>query len=329
MKVRRDGSAGNFNFEVIHNNATIFGWATPNGDTWADLKLVYDGEYISCFINDSSTPARKERVYIDETKNTYFRLQTPQSITYVDFKDLLVFREGASSISIGSSTPVIQSGDTASITGSLYESGLPVQNATLDVYKNGTKVGTASTGSTGVASYTYTGVADGEVEFQFKYGSISSETFVVTDCIKYDGGTSNTSHLSIWNTTGATPQVTPDYTSLIYDNAVIWHTCEFNAGSDFILEFDVNITTTNRGAYDITIRNANQDLLNYYVYSDASLQSDNWYHIICRVENNMCTSSNDGTPDVRSRDITGYSKFVFNCRQDETVRYKNFKIYPI
>ena len=107
MQVRRDGSTGNFNFEVIHNNATIFGWATPNGEVWADLKLVYDGEYISCYINDSTTPARKERVYIDETKNTYFRLQTPQSITYVDFKDLLVFREGASSISIGSSTPII------------------------------------------------------------------------------------------------------------------------------------------------------------------------------------------------------------------------------
>ena len=93
MQVRRDGSTGNYNFEVIHNNATIFGWATPNGDTWADLKLVYDGEYISCFINDNPTPARKERVYIDETKNTYFRLQTPQSITYLDFKDLYVFRE--------------------------------------------------------------------------------------------------------------------------------------------------------------------------------------------------------------------------------------------
>ena len=186
-----------------------------------------------------------------------------------------------------------------------------------------------TTDSDGVASYEYDCTGSGLREFYATSGTFVSETFVVTDCIKYDGGTSNTSHLSIWNTTGATPQVTPDYTSLIYDNAVIWHTCEFNAGSDFILEFDVNITTTNRGAYDITIRNANQDLLNYYVYSDASLQSDNWYHIICRVENNMCTISNDVTPYVRSRDITGYSKFVFNCRQDETVRYKNFKIYPI
>ena len=149
------------------------------------------------------------------------------------------------------------------------------------------------------------------------------------DCIKYDGGTSNTSHLSIWNTTGGTPQVTDEYTSLKYTNTNIWHTCEFNAGSDFILEFDVNITTSNRGNYDITIRNSNNDLLNYYIYLDANLQSDNWYHITCRVENNICTISNDVTSYVRTRDITGYSKFVFNCRQDETIRYKNFKVYPI
>ena len=191
MSIKRDGHYTNWNINILNNNVSVFGCATPTNDVWTDITLVYDGSFIYYFENGSTTPTKKTSVMLDETKNTVLRLQTPQNITHIDFKDLIVLREEMSNISIGSTTPIIQSGSTAIIKGSLYESGLLVQNATLDVYKNGTKVGTASTGDSGVASYTYTGVADGEVEFQFRYGSILSGIFVIKDAFYLDNATSD------------------------------------------------------------------------------------------------------------------------------------------
>ena len=196
MSMKRDGHYTNWNINILNNNVSVFGCATPTNDVWTDITLVYDGSFIYYFENGSTTPTKKTSVMLDDTKNTVLRLQTPQDITYLDFKDLIVLREGQSNISIGSTTPIIQSGSTATINGTLYESGLPVQNATLDVYKNGTKVGTASTGDSGVASYTYSGTGAGATEFQFKYGSILSEIFVVIDGTFFDMGTSENTK---WN----------------------------------------------------------------------------------------------------------------------------------
>ena len=258
------------------------------------------------------TPARKERVYIDETKNTYFRLQTPQSITYVDFKDLYVFREGASSISIGSTTPVIQSGDTASITGSLYESGLPVQNATLDVYKNGTKVGTASTGDSGVASYTYTGVADGEVEFQFRYGSISSETYSLHDCWFYDDGvTGNLPAKWQVNTNTANLDRTSGKYTRVSEKTVGNHASMTMTGvslSEYCVECDILQEDGTQNENILVIYDSSWNVLSVQKGTVGE-----WKHISVDIE--------DSSVNSIMTMVTGGSSTA--------LKYKNFEIYPI
>ena len=249
MSIKRDGHYTNWNINILNNNVSVFGCATPTNDVWTDITLVYDGSFIYYFENGSTTPTIKTSVMLDDTKNTVLRLQTPQSMTYVDFKDLIVLREGQSNISIGSSNPVIQSGDTATINGSLYESGLIVKNATLDVYKNGSKVGTASTGDSGVASYTYTGVADGEVEFQCRYGNIVSEPYPVIDALYLDDASSDNSS-SYWKGSGMTlthangkytVQCTSDYRRLrFYPSSTLQ-----NAIKNHNIKFRCSIETSN------------------------------------------------------------------------------------
>ena len=181
MTVKRDGLNGQWDINILNNNVSVFGCGTPANDVWTDIKIIYDGSKIYYFENGSTTPTKTTSVVLDDSKTTTLKLQTPQDITYLDFKDLIVLREEQSVISITSSNPIIQTGDTSAIKGSLYDDGVLVKNATLDVYKNGTKVGTTSTGDSGVASYTYTGTGAGATEFQFRYGSILSETYTIID----------------------------------------------------------------------------------------------------------------------------------------------------
>ena len=133
----------------------------------------------------------------DIAPNSRVRLNTGGSCTELRFKNFMLYPYGDNDvISINASNPFIVSNETTNITGSLLLEGDLQYNANIDVYKNGTKVDTVNTGSTGVASYTHTGSGAGATEFQFKYGSILSEIFVVIDGTFFDEGTSENTK---WN----------------------------------------------------------------------------------------------------------------------------------
>ena len=306
MSIKRDGHSTNWDLTILNNNVSVFGCATPTNDVWTDITLVYDGSFIYYFENGSTTPTKKTSVMLDDTKNTVLRLQTPQDITYLDFKDLIVLREGKSAISIGSTTPIIQSGSTATINGSLYESGLIVKNATLDVYKNGTKVGTASTGDSGVASYTYTGVADGEVEFQFKYGSIVSETYSILDCIKYDKGILDDPQTNdIYDTRDANSLLTrtSEYSKLTEvttgTNALLWIS---SLPSECTVDFEFMQVDGLHSSHLIRVHNNNSYKASF------SLSSLGYYSLIVGQWIKLRLTITDGSATLTSLDDTSKTK---------------------
>lgn len=309
MSIKRDGHSTNWDINILNNNVSVFGCATPTNDVWTDITLVYDGSFIYYFENGSTTPTKKTSVMLDDTKNTVLRLQTPQDITYLDFKDLIVLREGKSAISIGSTTPIIQSGDTATINGSLYESGLIVQNATLDVYKNGSKVGTASTGDSGVASYTYTGTGAGATEFQFKYGSIVSEPYSVCDALFYWNGVASSTEVY----TSGSPTISTDDTGTT-----------ISSGSSSAYVF-MNYPNTSKSSWgdlfdwsaplkvEVEILSVTDDVLIY-----------------CRepTHNENSKIMAIGVKTVTANDISN-GAIGFQLSANQSVKFKDFRIYTI
>ena len=335
MTVKKDGNNGDWNINILNNNVSVFGCGTPANDTWTDITLVYDGSFISYFENGSTTPTKKTSVMLDESKTTILRLQTPQGITYVDFKDLIVLREGMSNISIGSSNPIIQSGDTATIKGSLYENGLPVQNATLDVYKNGTKVGTASTGESGVASYSYSGTGVGECEFQFKYGSILSETYILYDGTFKDIGITGQKSNYWRNNNAFDIDVTPNGT----------HITELTNASELMPSISENATAWNqRKLFDVGFA-VEMDISNivnypkfrfYYGTSSANAEtifSTEGHYKFLVTSTGITVSINGGTPTVLTDDsISGQVSMGFvdtAVSSLSELTFKNFVVYPI
>lgn len=175
-----------------------------NGSDWVDLSWYNDSL-------GSKNCKFYMYLYADDTTNT------------VTFKDMEVLNKNENVLIIDGSSNVIQSGDVVTMEGRLYKNGVLAKNTVLDVYKNGAMVGTVNTGSTGVASYNYTGLGVGETEFYFKYGSFVSETFTLTDCMIYD----TTEYSFVGNGT-ARSQATNNNT--------------FNNTNDWSFEADIKIT---------------------------------------------------------------------------------------
>ena len=331
MSIKRDGHSTNWDITILNNNVSVFGCATPTNDVWTDITLVYDGSFIYYFENGSTTPTKKVSVMIDDSKTTTLRLQTPQDITYLDFKDLIVLREGQSNISIGSSNPIIQSGDTTTINGSLYESGLIVQNATLDVYKNGTKVGTASTGDSGVASYTYSGTGAGATEFQFRYGSILSETYSIFDCLCYDGGVTGDKSNS-WTASSGISVSTDDTGTLLSASTNQTYTSSKLLTGDFEATFQA----TNNGSIRIGFNKASDSTVQTKIITPTI--DGLYYYKINRIGSTWRFQySSDGTNwtdrIITVNNITDEDcYFLFSIEvsgSTRTIKYKDLRVYPI
>ena len=99
-------------------------------------------------------------------------------------------------MSVSATADIIQKTETSTVTAVLKDYGNPVANQSIAYsVKHGSTViasGTKTTGSDGKVSVSYTGTGVGDVSFEFKFGSILQETFVVEDCLKYYPLTDNT-----------------------------------------------------------------------------------------------------------------------------------------
>ena len=96
-------------------------------------------------------------------------------------------------------------GDEAILSATLLEDGVAVSGATVEFFNGSTSMGTAQTDSNGVATKTYTSTGAGDVSLKAEAdnGTLVSERYIISDCIKagFNG----------WNGTFSTGTDTYDY----------------------------------------------------------------------------------------------------------------------
>jgi len=84
-------------------------------------------------------------------------------------------------------------GDSTTLRAQLMDgsSTASVSGVTVEFFNGSTSLGTAQTDSTGVATMTYTSTGAGDVSLKAEAdnGTLSSETYTIEDCLKYNSGT--------------------------------------------------------------------------------------------------------------------------------------------
>ena len=98
--------------------------------------------------------------------------------------------------------------DTATLSATLLEDGEPVTGETVEFWSGSVSLGTSQTNSQGVAEKVYSSTGSGDVSLSASVGTLSSETYIVEDCILYDPLTSASGKWTI--PSGVTSQYTED-----------------------------------------------------------------------------------------------------------------------
>ena len=230
---------------------------------------------------------------------------------------------------VTSQNNIVGAGDDLSITGQLYLNDELALNKTLDVYKDGSKVGTASTGDTGTATYTYTGVGDGEVEFQFKYSSIVSEPYNVIDATFYDkalDGSGN--HNDNWGNPSTKVNINRSATgtTLTMDSGVTWGQLYAQSQSTYFdLPFAVELKSLDYSDTP-TIRFANESSTS----ATHILTDGNWK---ISFNSDSITVLKDGESQTHYLNpLIGSTKlkvYLELSADTDMLKYKDFAIYPI
>lgn len=118
------------------------------------------------------------------------------------------------SISLTGSTSILSyaDSDTLTLTATLLDSNSSgVSGQTVTFYNGSTSMGTTTTNSNGVATKTYSSTGAGDISFTASCSSISSETYVVEDCLYYDDClTDKSNNFTINKQSSVTPVLTHD-----------------------------------------------------------------------------------------------------------------------
>ena len=252
------------------------------------------------------------------------RAQGHDTTNTVTFKDMEVLNKNENVLILDGSSNVIQSGDVVTMEGRLYKNGVLAKNTVLDVYKNGAMVGTVNTGSTGVASYNYTGLGVGETEFYFKYGSFVSETYSILDGTFFDKGILNDPQTNDnWTNRTTNPMEiirNSEYTLIKAPSTSYGtYTPQITVDNDYCIEFNYNHQGT--GAWYLNVQGYNITMSSYINES-------------CKVKITVI----DGTITIYKNDvaltptrtISGGSTVFFQINNGgANIGYSNFVVYPI
>lgn len=226
-----------------------------------------------------------------------------------------------------------QSGDTICLVGKLY--GDDIEGKTIQFYNNNTLLGSSNTDVYGTALYDYVCTGDGEKEITTKYGTLQSEPYPVLDTLFYDKALSGTgNHNDNWlNTYSASVTRGDDgttiskesYAAYFADNPSI--SAEYDWTAPFAVE--VFIVSTNGQAnnmqiYDL-VNNSNGTLF----FSGLNITGNNTLKVVCN--GSTIKVYVDGVEKPNAQVTATFDK----CRcglvlgTGGTIKYKDFKIYPI
>ncbi|WP_296887215.1 hypothetical protein [uncultured Methanobrevibacter sp.] len=283
-----------------------------NGSDWVDLSWYNDSL-------GSKNCRFYMYLYADDTTNT------------VTFKDMEVLNKNENVLILDGSSNVIQSGDVVTMEGRLYKNGVLAKNTVLDVYKNGAMVGTVNTGSTGVASYNYTGLGVGETEFYFKYGSFVSETYEILDCIWYDPLT-ETPLKNNWYSTNLNLNTDSDGTLITNNSSNNLYFKPYPSNADLMLDTPYVIEFTVKSiSGSIQPQIIGSGVSNGWIQDEGNgthrleIQADSQVHKFKSENSDTYVTKSD----FNQVTLTGQSFARLLIASNSSVKLNDFKIYPI
>ena len=186
-------------------------------------------------------------------------------------------------------------------------------------------LGTDTTDSEGYATITLPAHKLGKLQVYASFSDVYSERATIYDTIKYDIGTLAKHNDGIWSNISQFVR-DGECTTIIYQS-LMTITTDIDATDDYCIEFDFSGTFHNTHQI-ISLRNANNAIRAYVTKSLYGLTNDTWYHFIITTKDNKCTISCE-THTEEDIDVSDVTKFVFRVSEDDTIKFKNFKVYSI
>ena len=184
---------------------------------------------------------------------------------------------------------------------------------------------TGTTDSTGVASTTVTGSGGGRLKFISRNGDLWSNSYEVVDCLFKDIGTIS-DHNDSWNNSGGNVTVVRTDTETILTRTA--STNGFyqarNDNSNWVIDFDYMQNSTSQ----MTSLMNESTVVKWINYSEFNLSANVWYHITLTINGTSLVTTIDGVSKSFTMSSTP-NWFVMRLMENEEIRYKNFKMYPL
>ena len=231
-------------------------------------------------------------------------------------------------IVVDSPNPIGQDGDTILLRGRMY--GDDISSKSIDYYIDNTLIGSSVTNSNGVSFLDYECDGLGVRNVTAKNGSIVSETFSVLDCMFCD--MCPTSNIKWWNqnsainisTDGDVKVLTTTASGNQYRPATEQTTDSTKVISfspSFICEFEVTEIT---GSWVLQTYDGS-------VNQNPYISTTGRYKIVYDGETAKYYKDDATSPFSQKSGFTGLDAMVgFQCwSSGQTLKYKDFKIYPI
>ena len=180
-----------------------------------------------------------------------------------------------------------------------------------------------------IFSVCFTGEGTGILNIHCTHGTLSSETYSIMDCSFYDRGTS--SDYTAWTSTDFIGDYLvrgDDYTTLIpSDNFDVQY--KSISANDTCFEFDVCVDFT----VSTNIVSFRQNTSNRVGFSqtDLGLITGTWHHVKLLVSEGTVTPIVDGVTKTSKSWDSNINRFylVLDNTKASSMKYKNFKVYPI
>ncbi len=338
----------NIEFDILSYTGIVYLQLWKSNNTYENVSVN-----LSDFLTGVSNPHvkvlvadGKMKVYVNDELKTDLvvtfgglfgiRLLLSNSASF-KYKNFFVYGMIKDYCVVTSQNNIVGTGDDLSITGQLYLNDELALNKTLDVYKDGSKVGTASTGDTGTATYTYTGVGGGEVEFQFKYNSIVSQPSSVLDCAFLDIATTGKKNSNWDNGTKLTVSNPTDDGTTLSASEGVYTSTRYITQSSFSGDFEVVFTLSSVGqaVFGVSNSETNASSRTYIQRTTLStpttfkIQSVNGVLSAYYLNNGVWTSHSWSYNGANTSNPLYFAFNFDNVSSSVSMTYKDLKIYPI
>lgn len=274
--------------------------ATPTG-----FRKYVNGEIVT----NNNSDCLKSRWYLQSNNST--------GNGHIKFKNLRISQLNSatntpSTILVSATNPIIQSGESSTITArAIGTDGGVVRHQPIKVYNGNTLIGTM-TDNKGVHTYSYTGTGRGAINL--KCGNVVSEPYGIIDAKLY-----------LPNEETITFEKTYKYDASASD---------YQWEYPFCLEFDIKQTQGSGNEFRIRAYQENSSNINALVRDLTTIGiSDNEYHHIKWTisQNKVIEQLDDGVEREFTKNFTGNLKVNFTRYNSTNVSatVKNLRIYPI